>query len=370
MSRKSFLEFINKSTLSVTEKGAISEAWDAEKRTLAAEMRDEFAQRFNEDKAKIIEGVQTMTDAVINEEMSKMYDEKRKLTEDRVAIRSKLQKFSQFSNEILSEEVKELRSDRVALGESLKLFAEFSNEIISEEVVDFRKEKSQLIEARVKLISEGKKQINEAKHNFIMRASTSAEKFIIEQTKSELSELKTQINEASNNMFGRKIFEAFATEFMGTQYREGSELRKLNESIVTLTNEKEEMELKSIILETEVEKSRKKINIIESSHKREGIMSMLLKPLNKQQQHIMEGLLEQTPNNKLTEGYNKYLGAVLKQDAQPVNRSPKGTRSKLTESTHNGDRSKKPSAKPITPNIDQDFEAELLKITNLAGFTK
>lgn len=375
MSKKSFLEFIKESNLSKTEKTAIQEAWEVEKQNMAAEMRDEFSQRFNDDKSKIVEGIQSMTEEVINEEMEKLYTEKQKLAEDRAILKSKLTEFANFSNEILAEEVKELRVDRAALTESLSKFTQFSSNIIAEEIQEFRDEKQALTEARVKLLAEGKEKINEAKDRFVKRAAQQAADFVQEQTQSELSELKQEINEASKNMFGRKIFEAVATEFKETQYRENEELVKLQNAISILENDVKTLENVNTLLESEVIDTKKTVRIMESQNERSDILNTLLTPLTAEQKCIMESLLEKTPNEMLNEDYNKYLGSVLKQTGKPNKRAHSGARKQLSESTViTGNRkqhiqeSTQESVKESV--IDDDFEEELNKITNLAGYRK
>ena len=155
-------QFLKESSLSDDAKALINEAWNDEKREMAAIIRDEMKQRFDADKAAIVEGLNSMAQEVIKEEMAKVYDEKRKLAEDRAVLRSNLGKFQDFSNGVLAQEIGELRKDRLALGESLKKFAEFGNKIIAEEVQEYHAEKRALVEAKVKLMAEGRKKLHEA----------------------------------------------------------------------------------------------------------------------------------------------------------------------------------------------------------------
>lgn len=361
-------KFLKESTLSAEAKAVILEAWNEEKQDLVADIRDEMKQRFDADKASIVEGLNKMATEVINEEMSKVYDEKRKLVEDRAVLRSNLSKFSEFSNGVLAKEIGQLRSDRVALGESLKKFAQFSNQVIAEELQEFHTEKQALVETRVKLMSEGKRKLHEAQSTWIKRTSEQAAKFIETQTKREFTQLRTQLDEANRNMFGRKIFEAFATEFMSTQYNESKELNKLSEAIKAREATLQETKAKLAESAQALEKTEKRVRIMEDVYKRKDIMSSLMKPLTQEQRVVMEGLLEKTPTARLDEDFNKYLKPVLNEStrrAKPASKAQPLNESRSTVVTGN-----RKSTLLENDNQDPEFMKELENMVKIAGIRK
>lgn len=305
-------KFLNESSLSDEAKALIQEAWNEEKAIVAAEMREEMKGRYQEDLGRLTEGLNTMMTGVINEEMKTVYDERQRLSEDRVTLRKTLGNFSQFANGVLAEEVKGMRTERIQVQESLDKFIGFSNKILAEELKDFHTEKTQLVEARVKLIAEGHKQIAEARQNFVKRAAESAAVYIAETTHKNLSSLKDDLREAKQNMFGRKIFEAFANEFHNKQYSENSILRQLTESVKQ--HESEVMDMKVALQESKqvAADAQRKMRIMEDTQARAAIMSELVKPLNPQQKQIMESLLQTSPTAKLKDDFNKYHKSVLK----------------------------------------------------------
>ncbi|AQW88779.1 putative scaffolding protein [Erwinia phage pEa_SNUABM_50] len=305
-------KFLNESSLSDEAKKLIQEAWNEEKANVAAEMREEMKGRYQEDLARLTEGLDKMMAEVISEQMSDVYAEKRKLVEDRVKLRKTLGNFSDFANTVLAEEVKSMRQERKHINESLNKFMGFSNHILAEELKDFHDEKRQLVESRVKLIAEGSKQIAEARANFIKRTAESAATYIAETTEKNLTALKGELVEAKQNMFGRKIFEAFANEFYSKQYNESSILRELNESIKS--KEDEAMASKVALQEAQNKAiaAERKIRIMEDKHARTAIIAELTKPLTSQQKQIMESLLTATPTEKLKEDFSKYHKSVLK----------------------------------------------------------
>ena len=362
-------KFLKESKLPQEAKDFIMEAWNEEKQELAATIRDEMKTRFEQDKASIVEGLDKMAQVVIESELTKVYTEKRKLVEDRAVLRSNLKKFTEFSNSVLAEEIQELRGDRAALTESVKKFALFSNKVIATELVEFQQDKRDLAEARVKLIAQGKQKINEAKQQFVKHATKNAAAFIETQTRKEFTQLRGQLQEAQKNMFGRKIFEAFATEFMSTQYNESKEINKIMEGMkqvqVELQNTKQELS-EAASGKTNAEK---KIRIMEDRNQRSNTLGKLMKPLNNEQRMVMEGLLEQTPTAQLEADFKKYLKPVLKESGQPQRRKQNTARSSLTESRKEvtGNREHK-----LFESNEQDdgFMSELNTLTKFAGIRK
>ena len=292
MPKKSFIDFITQNTnLTESEKKLVVESWNQEKVKLAEEMRDEFSQRYKEDKAALVEGIQKMTEEVITENLQSVFTEKEKLAEDRKLVRKKLAEFADFSNGVLSEEVRQLHEDRQHVAESLVKYAEFTNKILSEEISEFRAEKQALTEARVKLLAEGRQKIEETRQRFVQRSAKAAAKFIQEQNEKELSELKQQLDEASKNMFGRKIFEAVQQEFLSQQFKINPILKELTESKEQYEQMINDQKILIDTLQESVKDSTKKVRIMEARVQRQKTLDNLMKPLTTEQRRIMESLL-------------------------------------------------------------------------------
>ena len=332
-------KFLKESKLSDEAKKLIQEAWDEEKDNVAAEMREEMKTRYNEDLAKLTEAMDTMIQNVISEQMQEVYEEKRKLVEDRVTLRKTMSNFSEFANSVLAEEVKTMRKESKHLNESFDKFMQFSNRIMAEELKEFHEEKRQLVETRVRLIAEGNKKIEEARKNFIQRTAETAAQYISETTEKHLGELKSELKEAKQNMFGRKIFEAFANEFYSKQYNESSILKELNEAVKDAENEAIQVKVKLKEAQDMNKQYQRKIDIMEDKHTRAAIIAELCKPLTQQQKQIMESLLAVSQTEKLKEDFNKYHKSVLKgtinESVKPQSRQQSSTKSKraLNEST-------------------------------------
>lgn len=361
-------KFLKESALSPEAKVLITEAWNEEKQDLVATIRDEMTTRFDADKQSIVEGLDKMAQLVINEEMSKVYEEKRKLVEDRAVLRSNLGKFQEFSNGILAQEVGQLRSDRLALGESLKKFHQFGTQIIAEELKDFHAEKQALVETRVKIMAEGRKKLHEAQQSWIKSTTARAAEFIESQTRREFTTLRTQLDEANKNMFGRKLFEAFAAEFMSTQYSESKEIRKLSEAIKVREHALQETKAKLHESDALLIKTAQKVRIMEDKAARGAMLTKLMKPLTQEQRVVMESLLEKTPTAKLDEDFKKYLKPVLNESTRrtaPVTKAQPLVESKSTDVTGNRKNTLLESEQQ-DPNFMQDLE----NMAKFAGIRK
>ena len=142
---------------------------------------------------------------------------------------------------------------------------------------------------------------------FISRASELVKESVATKLESELTQLKEDIHTARENMFGRRLFEAFASEFAVTHLNENKEVRKLQDAVKQTQQElaeaKKQAEENSVL----VESKEKEIRIIKESAERKQMLESMLKPLNKEKAAIMSDLLESVQTAKLQTAYEKYL---------------------------------------------------------------
>ena len=151
----------------------------------------------------------------------------------------------------------------------------------------------------------------EIQANFVKKASALVKESVTKNLEAEMTQLKEDITVARENMFGRRLFEAFASEFAMTHLNENKEIAKLRESIA-----EKEQQLSEAVQAAEakaalVESKEKEIRIIKESAERKSTMADLLKPLSKEKAAVMSELLESVQTEKLQAAYDKYLPAVL-----------------------------------------------------------
>ena len=95
---------------------SIQEAWDSKikenRETVGAELREEFAKRYEHDKSNMIEAIDKMMTEKLSEEITKFVEDRKALAQEKIAYKENVGKHSgkleEFILSKLSEELKEL----------------------------------------------------------------------------------------------------------------------------------------------------------------------------------------------------------------------------------------------------------------------
>jgi hypothetical protein len=359
-------ELLSSGALSEEVRSSISEAWEAKQTELreevAAELREEFAERYENDKAQIVEAMDTMIGEVIAKELSEFQQDKAKVAEDRVAYRKHMKEHArvldEFVMETLRKEIRELREDREAQEKNMTQLEGFVLEQLTKELNEFHEDKRGLVEAKVKMIKEGKAIIDQTKREFVKTAAEKVNNILESTIKKELTTLREDIQVAKENTFGRKIFETFAAEFMGSYLNEGTEVAKLGKQMNELNAKLVEAQKAVVEAEVKLTESARKIRVAEDKAERKLVMNEMMSPLSKQQREIMGALLESTKTADLKTAFSKYLPSVLNESRTTKTQEKKV----LSEST-----------KDITGNkqyVSEDTgTAEIINLRKLAGIS-
>jgi hypothetical protein len=214
---------------------AITEAWESQineaRETVRAELREEFARRYDHDKNVMVEALDKMVTESLTAELKEFADEKQALAEDRVKFKRHMvesaSKFNNFLVTKLAEEIKELRADRKVQNEATAKLEKFVISALAEEIKEFDQDKRDVVETKVKLVAEAKEKLAELQTAFIKRSAGLVKEAVANNLGTELTQLKEDIQAARENMFGRRLFEAFASEFAVTHLNENKEFQKL-----------------------------------------------------------------------------------------------------------------------------------------------
>ena len=343
---------------------AITEAWENQineaRETVRAELREEFAQRYTHDKQVMVEALDKMVTESLTAELKEFAEEKKALTEDRVKFKRHMVesagKFDNFMVGKLAEEIKELRGDRKVQQESIQKLEKFVIHALAEEIKEFDQDKKAVVETKVKLVAEAKEKLADLQSQFVKRSANLVKEAVTQNLGSELAQLKEDIQTARENMFGRRLFEAFASEFAVTHLNENKEFAKLQ--AVLAKKEAIIAESQKAIAEKEalVESKNREVRMITESVNRKATLDGLLKTLNKEKAEVMSSLLENVQTEKLQNAYEKYLPAVLNNTPS----TPKAEKAVLAESRVEvtGDKSAK-------ANVESDNN--VVEIRRLAG---
>jgi len=121
--------------------------------------------------------------------------------------------------------------------------------------------------------------------------------FLEVRLSAELEELREDFNTVKKQQFGKKVFEAFVTEFKKHYAGDDSIESKLNET-------EQRLEDALSALEASEKKTAKLL--------REAKLETVLAPLTGRSREVMEAILKNVDTQMLDEAYKTYIGRVLK----------------------------------------------------------
>ena len=149
------------------------------------------------------------------------------------------------------------------------------------------------------------------KEAFITRSAKVVESAVNKKLAEELKGLKEDITAARTVNFGKKIFEAFASEYQNSYLNEKSETAKLmkvvDETALKLKDAEKAVEEKKAVIESKEAEAKRQADLMERKEK----MAEMLKPLGKSKGEVMAQLLESVQTDKLQTSFDKYLPHVM-----------------------------------------------------------
>lgn len=338
----------------------LNEAWESKlneaREQVRAEVREEFAQRYEHDRGVMVEALDKMMTDNLKAELSEFAAERQAMNEERIQAQFKLRenaaKFNDFMVTKLAEEIRELRSDRKVQMENMQKLERFIVHALAREIKEFAQDRQAVVEAKVKLVAEGRQQLEALKAKFIAESAKRLNSAVTSHLKGELSQLKEDIKLARENNFGRKLFEAFASEFSVTYLNDKAETRKVLKVLAQKDQQLAEAQAKLQETTKLVESKDREVRIIKESSQREKVMGQLLSTLNEEKAQVMRTLLESVQTPKLQNAFDKYLPAVLNNGSSQAAPAKKTlNESVIVEAT--GDKTAKTTVEvdPIDDNV-------------------
>lgn len=345
---KEIKDLLENEVLGNDVKTALQEAFNNKVKAAEQKLQEDYAVRYNNDKAQLVEAMDMMLSDAIRAELSEFAEDRSALIRQRAKTSKAIQEAKQHYKTKMNEHAKMLNSfvakqlkseiaefvedrktltaQRRELAEELRTIKESSqremasrvNKLegfvlkqLSEEIAEFHADKKALIEQRVKLAQEGKKKISEAQNKFINRAAKAVDKTLNEVIKTELVQWRDDIKVARQNNFGRRIFEAVAAEYMASYLSEGSEVKKLNRQ---LQEQKAELAMAQSKINEQtklVESANARARSAQDRILREETLKDLLSPLSRDKKAVMEDMLREIKTANLKEAFNRYLPALV-----------------------------------------------------------
>lgn len=282
---------------------------------VTAQLREEFAQKYNHDKGIMVEAIDKMLSERLAAEMAELYDDKKSLYEAKVAYQQKMtsdsKKLESFVINQLGKELVEFQGDRKKVSENFEKLENFIVHALAKEITEFAEDKRNLAETKVKLVREAKQKFGEIRQAFIQRSARVVESAVTKKLKAEIRQFKEDIDSSRNNDFGRRIYEAFAQEYSASFLNEKSETSKL----LKIIQKKEQAlaEAQQSIAEKQriAESTQRELRVQKDLMERKAVMAEMLAPLSADKREIMQDLLESVQTSKLSSAFDKYLPAVM-----------------------------------------------------------
>jgi hypothetical protein len=311
--------------VSESVKQEIEEAWNAKvkenRQEVTAMLREEFAQKYEHDKTVMVEAIDNMVNERLEEEMAELAEDRRQLIDAKAkyvkGLHSQGTVLKAFVNEMLKQEVTELHSDQRDMAKKFRMLEEFVVDSLAKEITEFQVDKKDLAETKVRLVREAKTQYGKLKANFVKKSASKVSTMVERVLSKEIGQLREDIETARKNDFGRRLFEAFSTEYMNSYLNEKSETSKLMRIVALKDKQLDEARVKMSKATQMISKRNQDLKKITESVSRKEIIAELVDPLNKSQKTIMVDLLESVQTDRLKSSFDKYLPTVLNEDSKP-----------------------------------------------------
>lgn len=261
----------------------------------------------------------------------------------------------EVSMAVRAEIAEQWTSERDALIENVEAFVAKK---LEEEVTELKAD----IERFRDLEAEYAERIVEEKHSMAEQLANELDELVDKmdaffelRLKEEFTELREDLEIVKQNEFGRKIFEAFATEFNKSHVDEDSLQSKLSAAVAKLED---------------AETTIAKLEESQSKMIREAKLEKILAPLSGKKREQMAFVLANVETQRLEEAYTHFIGRVLKEEAAPAvsaETQPEAEKQTLQESASVVVTGNESSETPAAQAQTGDKFAHLRK---LAGMTK
>ena len=391
----------------VEARKAFEEMMNEKVQQIRAEVREEvyeeLSKQAKQDKERIVESMNELTDKVIKEEMAKINVHRKNLIKEKLALKEAkenvektvadrtamikeefnkklresidqmkknleaqkedfVEKASKFINESVKREVSELHSDRQQLGSALNKFGKFIAEQVSANVKKQRDEIKSLDALKVRLVKEQQEKVAEAKKKFFAEAAEKMNTFVEKSIKRELTEFRKDIAESRKKSFGSKIFEAFAKEFAVKFFNEDKVVKGLLESVKASNNKLLHAQKTTEEMNAKLLKENKELKTVNSSLTRAKMINESVAHLPVAKQEMVKGLVKDVPTNQLMESLKKYIPMIMEgNSSKNINKDERVlSESKklrvMTGSKENRAMNRLTSDATLTEEVDKEIE--------------
>jgi hypothetical protein len=297
--------------------------------------------------------------------LEKLANEVNKLKEQKLSLVKRYKGLSESVAKSKTEMASKYATDA-------KKINEFIIKQVTRELKEFEQDKRALVETRVRLLKESKAKLSETQNKFVKEAAKKVDVVVTEHLKNEMKQLHEDLERNRQNMFGRRIFEAVASEYMTSYLAEDSDVRKVQ--AVLEAKDKELSAVKSKLDEATkaLDTSGRRVKLAEDRAQRSRILSDLLSNLRGEKRAVMEQMLETTKTDQLKGQFDKLLPVVLHEGDRKKTVIRSTDKSIVNEKSHSrtvtGDKSNRLLESMKTEaEGDVDLNQEIAQVIRLAG---
>lgn len=231
---------------------------------------------------------------VLSEDTKKELEEALKKQVDEAVKTAKEEAVADVRTELTEKWVQERDTLIDAIDNKVDEFLVSEMEELKEDIDRFRDLEAEYAEKLV----EQKAQMQNELQGDLAELVEKLDAFLEIRLAAEMEELKEDIEEAKKKEFGRKIFEAFVTEYSSNYADDDSVEGTLRETEERLSDTEKQLE----------EAERKLAGLT-----REKKMAKVLSSLEGRQRDVMEAILANVATEQLEEGYKTFIGRVIRE---------------------------------------------------------
>jgi len=165
---------------------------------------------------------------------------------------------------------------------------------LKEDIERFRDLETEYAEKLVEAKAQMKDELNHDMGQLVEKIDA----FLEIRLSAEMEELREDLEETKKKEFGRKVFEAFVSEY-AANYADDDSLEG------TLRETEERL--------SDTQKSLQEAETKLASMVREDKLTRVLSPLSGRPKEVMEAILRNVPTDQLDEGYKTFIGRVLRE---------------------------------------------------------
>lgn len=282
------------------------------KEAAEAQARVEFAEKFEADRALLVNSINDMVQEELKEAIDGLKAEKAEIEAKSKKIDEAVATIKDFALKEAASIANDINADRKSLNEAFEKLANFGVESVLNEKAEVEKEKASYLEKKVELIAEGAKQMKLVRKALVREAAKDISKITEETINSEIKNFRKDILESKKAKLGMKLYESIKEEFEKDFFNKDASIQAYSKELKK-RNDMLSESLKAIEMrDQKVSEIKSELSQLKEEMERERIIYENISCLPLEKQRVMRDLIKGEKVSTLVESIKKYLPYVLK----------------------------------------------------------